>query len=67
MTGVIRPLDLLIRECMNEYGDFKDYDDANMIGVYNKMSQLEKEAVDRVFAYLCGLTFEGIINKYEKQ
>ena len=60
-------LDTIVKLAMHEYGDFKDYDDANMIGQYRKMTLTEKIAIDIMFSYLCGLTFNEIILKYESQ
>jgi len=60
-------LDTLIRDAMHQYGDFRDYDDANMIGSYKKMTTEQQLAVDNIFMYFCGMTFYQIISKYENQ
>jgi len=52
---------------MKGFTGFTDYDDANVIGAYNMLSVKEKMAVDRIFSYLCGGSFEQLINKYNEQ
>ncbi len=63
----LQSLDFTIRAEMQEYSEFKDYDDANMIGIYRKMTITEKNAVDTMFVYLTGRTFNEIALKYESQ
>ena len=48
---------------MEEYGDFRDYDDANMIGRFRRMTPEQQDAVNIIFTYLCGTTFDQIIKK----
>ncbi len=57
----------MIRETMSEYGDFRDYDDANIISFYNGLQENQKLAIDNVFTYLCGITFGQIVIKYSEQ
>lgn len=57
-------LSFIIVKTIFNHSDARDYDDANMIGVYNKMNKTDKEAVDRIFVYLTGHRFKDIIDLY---
>ena len=66
MSNTITPLDVTIQQMMIEYGEFRDYDDANMIAYYRSLGESEQRAVDNLFTYFCGTTFNQIILSYER-
>jgi len=61
------PLNTITQKTISEFDEFNDYDDANLIAYYQSLDEKSKAAVDNVLTYLCGTTFEWIINEYEKQ
>lgn len=57
----------ILIKLIRENKDYRDYDDANIIALYQKMDLTEKLAVDNIIVYLSAHTLNQIITLYNDE
>lgn len=57
----------ILIKLIRENKDYQDYDDANIITLYQKMNLTEKLAVDNIIVYLSAHTLNEIITLYNDE